>query len=279
MVETKPEQGAIQLDNQGIQVRIMTPSGRFQVTDKVTGVVWNMKPGRSSGTIVSLRDGKEIVYTLGGSGKRGVLFTRNYYMTRSTSTDDYHDVSLTGALGDDPSVQITIRYLISSTFPVVNCYCYASGEHMEQIYKIQFPLGLRLADGDRNAIWLPREIDKLQLDDVRGNETVWQPSSDREHRVAGAPFFILTQAGIHDKTCGCIGYLQHPLSLLEIQKGEKERFVHPSSSRLDITGKSEKKPYHFRCQFVPSDDLEALCWLYKEYLLDRESDFLLESLM
>ncbi len=268
MAENKPEQGAIQLDNQCIQLRILMPSGRFHVTDKVSGAVWSMKAGNSSGMLTVLSEGGETLYKMGGHPKTGISFSKNFYMVRSTATEDYHDVSLSGTLGEDKNTLVTIRYLLSTTFPVLNCFCYVSGMQAEQVQKIQFPLGLRSIEDENHRVLLPQEIKPISSEIDSEVDPLWEPPTDREHRIVGSPFFILTQRLTPEKSGGCIGFLQHPLSMLEIHQGKQERFVHPLSSRLDVTGKSEKKPYSFRYQFVPSDDLEALSWLYKEYLME-----------
>ncbi len=271
MTNKQPEEGSIQLDNQCIQVRILMPSGRFQVTDKVSGVVWNMKTGHSSGQVVFRSNDTDAEYRFGIKGKRGILFHSNYYMLRSTDTEDFHDVSLEGDLGDDKETKITIRYLLSTTFPILNCYCYVSGKQEDQLYSIKFPLGLRLADNENNHIWLPKSIADIKKDNINIDEELHQPPKNDNHRVVGAPFFILTKRKANYKSCGCIGFVQHPLSIFDIFNEKNERFVHPSSSRLDKTGKTIAKPYYFRYQFVPSDDPHALSWLYREYLLEQEN--------
>ncbi|MBN2330136.1 MAG: hypothetical protein JXR73_23555 [Candidatus Omnitrophica bacterium] len=271
MMNQNIEEGAIQLDNQGIQVRILAPGGRFQVTDKVSGAVWSMRAGNSSGAVSLQEADQEIEYKFGS--KQGVLFTENYYMTRSTDTEDFHDVSLTGSLCDDQETKITIRYLLSTTFPVLNCYCYASGKRCDQVQKIQFPLGFRLADGEGNNIWLPRDVKQLQSDGSDQSVALFQPPPEENHRAAGAPFFILTRRDSERQACGCIGYLQHPLSLLDVIREKNNRYATPLSTKLDVTGKIERNPYYFRYQFVPSDDPDALSWLYREYLLQQESSF------
>lgn len=276
MTDKKPEQSEIRLDNQSIQVRILIPSGRFHVIDKVAGMTWSMKTGHHSGSVILKTDEKAIEYSLGATGRKGVAFSQNYYMVRSTPTDDYHDVSLSGTPKDDPSIVVTVRYLLSYTFPILNCYCYVSGEREERVHSIQFPLGFNLADSEENKVWLPHHL-PVEPDESDGGDPLWLPPADREHRVIGSPFFILTQKNAQNKACACIGYVQHPLSRLDIRKGNKSRYVLPSSSQLDITGKSEKNPYSFRCQFVPSDDPEALSWLYKEYLMEPESSLPLDS--
>lgn len=270
MPDKKNESGAILLDNQSIQMRILMPSGRFQVTDKVAGVVWTMKTGRGSGLVTLQSEDKERDYKMGVSGSKGILFTRNYYMTRSAAADDFHDVSLAGVLGDDPETTVTVRYLLSSSFPILNCYCYVSGKQEERVSQIQFPLGWRLSGKEGNNFWLPRDIQTLQSPGSPNKPDLWSPSPDEDHRVVGAPFFALTQAGTHNRTGGCIGCLQHPLCRLEIVRSGGGRCAQPSSSRLDVTGKSEKNPYYFRYQFVPSGDLEALSWLYRDYLSEPE---------
>ena len=271
MENKQPEQGSIQLDNQCIQVRIQMPSGRFQVTDKVSGVVWIMKPGHSSGQVVFHSGDAEAEYRFGIKGKRGILFHSNYYMLRSGDIEDFHDVSLEGHLGDDTETKITIRYLLSTTFPILNCYCYVSGKQADQLYSIKFPLGLRLPDTEKNNIWLPQSIADIKKDNPDIDKELHQPTKNENHHVIGAPFFILTKLRTENKACGCIGFLQHPLSILEILSQKNDRFVHPSSSKLDKTGKTIENPYYFRYQFVPSDDAHALSWLYKEYLLEKES--------
>ncbi|MGC9328274.1 MAG: hypothetical protein ACP5I1_11615, partial [Candidatus Hinthialibacter sp.] len=173
----------------------------------------------------------------------------------------------------DPDTQITIRYLLSTTFPVLNCYCYASGTRREQVQKIQFPMGFRLADGEANNIWLPQDLNQLQSDDCNQPVPLFQPSPEQNHRAAGAPFFILTRRDSEKKACGCIGYLQHPLSWVDIHREKNNRYATPLSENLDVTGKIERNPYYFRYQFVPSDDPAALSWLYREYLLQQESSF------
>jgi len=277
MADKKAEQSEILLDNQSIQLRILIPSGRFQVTDKVAGITWSMKIGHHSGSIVLKQDEKEIEYSLGTTGKNGIPFSQNYYRVRSTSTDDYHDVSLSGTPKDNPSILITVRYLLSYSFPVLNCYCYASGDRAEQLHSIQFPLGFSLANSETNRIWLPQSVQDEESNTRSENDRIWLPPADREHRVVGAPFFILTQKNTQSKTGSCIGYVQHPLSRLDIRKGNGIRYVLHASSHLDVTGKEEKNPYYFRCQFVPSDDLEALSWLYKEYLTQPELSLQLDS--
>ncbi len=270
MENKQPEKGSIQLDNQCIQVRIQMPSGRFHVTDRVSRVVWSMKAGNSSGQVVFRSGDTETEYRFGIKGKRGILFHKNYYMLRSADLEDFHDISLEGNLGDDKETKITIRYILSTTFPILNCYCYVSGRQEDKIHSIKFPLGLRLSDNENNNIWLPQSIADLKKDNPDIDKELHHPTKNENHRVAGAPFFILTKRKSENKACGCIGFLQHPLSLLEIFSQKNERFVHPSSSRLDKTGKTIENPYYFRYQFVPSDDPHALSWLYKEYLLEQE---------
>ncbi len=277
MPDKKPEPGAIQLDNQSIQVRILMPSGRFQVTDKVAGVVWTMKTGRGCGFVTLQSEGKERDYKMGVSGSKGILFTQNFYMTRSAASDDFHDVSLSGVLGDDPETTVTVRYLLSSSFPILHCFCYISGKQEERISRIQFPLGWRLSAKKGNGIWLPRGIQWVESPDSRDEPDLWSPSLDEDHRVVGAPYFAITQEGMYNRMGGCIGCLQHPLCRLEIAGSGGGRCAQPSSSRLDVTGKSEKNPYYFRYQFVPSSDLEALSWLYRDYLSEPEQSAFFET--
>ncbi len=290
------KEGSIELDNQSIVVRILMPSGRVHVTDKVTGYIWSMHPGNKSGEAVlnqgdEPRENKTVgavlepplhpvlnqeegpkEYKFGISGKRGIQFTKNYYMMRSTGEEDFHDVSLTGNLGDDPSTNISIRFLISTTFPVLNCFCYTEGPRSGEVDKISFPLGWHLPDSFENHIYLPHTLEdflKMEFDNMQ--ERLWEPSPQEEHRIVGSPFFIATKGNPSDseKSCGVIGYHHHPLYMLEIRRGRKGRFATSTSARLDETGKSETNPFHIRYQFVPTANLKAISWLCWEQLMTQ----------
>ncbi|MEW6234147.1 MAG: hypothetical protein AB1656_02055 [Candidatus Omnitrophota bacterium] len=272
----KVEAGSIQLDNQAIQLKVFMPSGRMQVLDKVSGVLWAMRSGSYSGSIrIELEEG-EREYSFGRSGAHGLLFTSNYYMLRNSEEEDFHDVSLTGALDGDSNALVTIRYLLSTTFPVLNCFCYAAGPFLERVKKIVFPFGWNIPHREGNRILLPKNLEELRSGESRHSfSNLWEPAQGEKHLVAGAPFFVMIRKGQGEKVCGCIGYMQHPLSLLEIDQDEAGRYASPSSSRLDETGKSEAKPYRFRCQFIPTDDPEAITWLYREQLLTGEKRMVL----
>jgi hypothetical protein len=262
-----PEPGSIQLDNQSIAVKILMPSGRMQITDKVSGVVWSTQAGGGCGTATAQNETGDYEIKFGLSGQKGVLFKTNYYMLRSLGAEDFHDVGLTGARSGDSSTAWTIRYLLSTTFPVLNCFCYVSGAAAEKVKKFQFPRGLHLPNGDGNHLYLPRNLVEFRNPDrVDLQNELWEPPNGEDHRVIGTPFFVMTRKGRGAIHSGCIGYLQHPYSFLEIRRAASGQFVTPASARLDETGKSEERPYHFRYQFVPTDELEALSWLCREQL-------------
>jgi len=272
----KVEAGSIQLDNQAIQLKVFMPSGRMQVLDKVSGVLWAMRSGSYSGSILIESDEGDREYFFGHSGARGLLFTSNYYMLRNSEEEDFHDVSLTGSLDGDPNALVTIRYLLSTTFPVLNCFCYAAEPILGRVKKIAFPFGWNLPRREGNRILLPKNLEELKDGESPPSfSNLWEPTPNEKHLAAGAPFFVMIRKGQGEKACGCIGYMQHPLSLLEIAHDNSGRYASPSSSLLDETGKSEAKPYRFRCQFVPTDDLEAIIWLYREQLLTGEKRMLL----
>ncbi len=273
--QTHAEKGSIQLDNQCIQVKILMPSGRFQVKDKVSGISWTMQPGRKSGSTLVKQPSGEREYIFGAKGKNGIQFKTNYYLKRLSGEDDFHDVSLSGIMGNDPNNTMTLRYLISTTFPVLNCFCFFKGDKMERIKKIRFPLGFQIPDSSLSHIYIPQDPEKYtQANTETLQNELWEPPKQEEHRVVGTPFFIATQKKDEEKSSGVIGFLQHPLSLLEIHRGMTGRFVTPSSARLDETGKSEDYPYHIRYQFVPTDDLEAITWLCWEHLTSTSDELI-----
>lgn len=267
------EEGSIHLDNQGIQVTVLCPSGRIRVLDKVSGIEWVMKSGRNSGNLYTKENGQDKTYTFGLSGENGILFKTNFYMLRNTEEEDYHDVSLTGSLGNQPGTLLTIRYLLSNTFPVLYCFCYVYGNVTQHLAKVQFPLGFQMDESKNSEILLPKDTQSLQKESIAdAPDELWQPSGENEHLVIGAPMFVMTKRE-RDRASSCIGYLQHPLSTLEIRQADTGRYVTPSSSRLEVTGITEELPYRVRYQFIPSDDLEAIAWLYHEHLNEPQPEF------
>jgi hypothetical protein len=269
----KSESGAIQLDNQCIQLKISMPSGRLQVFDKVSGITWYMKSAKGSGFITSKEGEKEFDHEMGGTRKRDIQFDENFYMVRSTTYEDFHDVTLSGVLGHDVDTKIHVRFLLSTTFPILNCYCYCTGENLSRIQKIQYPLGWKIPDNESGEIWLPQDLQGIENSESESTKQLFQPDDKENHRIVGSPFFIVTRKKSFDKVAGCIGFVQHPLNTIEIERNHEERYTHPYSSRLDVTGLEKDTPYFFRYQFVPSDDIEALSWLYQEYLMDEDKHF------
>ena len=263
--------GLIQLDNQSIQLQIRMPSGRFQIMDKVSGMTWSMQSGQKSGTVILESNGDSNEFRFGYKGKRGVQFKTNYYMPRSSSEEDFHDVSLTGVMGDDKETSITIRYLLSTTFPILKCFCFIEGSNAGSIKKIAFPDGLSAPDKEGAHILLPKDIKSFYAPNTQHlSKLFWEPDPKENHRVVGTPFFVITRKGSNGKACSCIGFLSHPHCSLEIQRNKTGRIVTPVSTHLDETGKSEDHPYQFRCQFFPTLDLEAIAWLCRERLQEKD---------
>jgi hypothetical protein len=269
------EQEIVQLDNQHLLVDIVVPSGRINILEKVSGIEWKMTPSRASGSVFLHENNVEEELSLGMAGELGISFKTNFYLKRNTEEDDYHDISLTGSLGKYANTIFTVHYLISNSFPVLYCFCYANGPHEDKITKVNFPLGFQLMDDPRNNLYLPEDVKTLQNDTLPSeNERMWQPERSQEHRVIGTPYFVMTQRH-NEKASACMGFLQHPLSMLEIHRSGTGRYVTPSSSRLDVTGLSEEMPYQFRYQFFPTDDMEAINWLSQEYLHSEQPRFYL----
>ncbi len=267
-VQKNDKKGTIQLDNQAILLTVFMPSGRIQVLDKVSAVLWAMHPGKYSGSIQTVTEQGTHNYQIGQSGKNGIFFNENFYMTRNTETDDFHDITLKGTMGNDPDTHVTIRYLLSTTFPVLNCFCYVAGPKLSDISKLSFPMGLNIPHREGNQILLPETLQELKVDAINEQpDELWEPEKDKDHFVAGAPFFVMIRRGQGTKAAGCIGYMQHPLSTLEITNGSQGRVATPVSTEPDKTGISVDQPYHFRYQFIPSDDPKAISWLYREQLM------------
>ncbi len=267
------EKGTIQIDNQAIQVSFRLPSGRFQVLDKVSGVCWSMFPGAECGTIQVEENSELQEYKLGVKGKKGVLLTSNYYITRNTEIDDFYEVHLSGTLGDNPDTTITLRYLLSKTFPVLNCFCFIEGKRFDYIKRISFPRGFHIPHQENSHILIPRDIKHLTEEHLSAEQHLWEPSPLQSHRVAGTPFFIILRQKENNQASTCIGYTQHPRVFIDIAKEPKGWFITPSSNQLEETGKSEKKPYHIRYQFAPTSDKQAIEWLYQEQLLAEDYSF------
>jgi hypothetical protein len=234
-----------------------------------------MAPNRYSGSLQLKEEGSEEEIFLGLSGDAGVHFKTNFYLKRNTEDDDYHDISLAGTLSTHRNTLITVHYLISNSFPVIYCFCHAGGPYSNAISKVRFPLGFHLMDDARNHLYLPQDLDALQKPDApMGKEQMWQPARNEEHLVVGTPYFVLTQKH-QDKAGACIGFLQHPFSMLEIRRSGTGRFVTPGSAKLEVTGITEEMPYMFRYQFFPTDDLEVINWLSREYLNSQPPRFFL----
>ena len=262
----KPESGAIQLDNQSIQVKILMPSGRFHVTDKVSGLQWSLAAGSGCGTLWFEENQAKTKYSLGHKGSQGVLFTTNYYSIRYDADDDFNEASLTGVLGDDPETTVTIRYLLSSTYPILDCFCHVDGKKADYVSKIVFPLGFQLPLSPQNHIFLPTALTVLKpLEQCGPQLPLWDPVEKENHQVAGSPFFILSKRD-NKKSSSCMGFMQDPLSLMEIQHTPPNRFLSSMTPKAQETGCSEDFPYKLRYQFFPSDDLRAVYWLCYEYL-------------
>ncbi len=45
----------------------------------------------------------------------------------------------------------------------------------------------------------------------------------------------------------------------------------PSSAQLNTTGKTEIQPYRVGIQAEPTGDIEALAWLGREQMMEKES--------
>lgn len=274
MKPSKPIEGEIVIDNQCLQIIITAPSGYISIADKVTGVIWAMDQDLGCGAIAVNRNGSEQVYLLGVKGEAGVLFDQNYYMVRSTETDDFHDVSLSGTTGDGSGLKITVRYLISSTFPTLNCFCYADGEGVENVSRIEFPFGPLPDSTTSDRIFAPQDLKTLR-DENASEQTLFEINPNQQHRIVGAPFYaIVRDDGLHPAS-GMLFFLQHPLSRVDIRDTNGGRIATPASSHLETTGKTEIQPYCVRIQAEPIGDLNALAWLGREQMLAEESQLLL----
>lgn len=270
--DDKPVEGEIFLDNQRLQAAIETPSGRFTILDKISGLLWAMPAVPGVGSITLERDGETAVLALGVKGERGVLFKTNYYMVRSTEREDYHDISLSGSAPAWPNLTITIRYLMSNSFPVLTCFCYADGEGVEAMRGIDFPYGLIAPDDESRGIFLPRDLKSIQSMDETGGEAFWEPEARDDHVVAGSPFYVSVRQRQDAQSC-VIGLLQHPLSMARITREAAGRCVTPFSARLDETGKTEIQPYQVSLQVEPVAGLDAIAWLCKEQMLSPDVNF------
>ncbi|MDP8243829.1 MAG: hypothetical protein P9L94_07090 [Candidatus Hinthialibacter antarcticus] len=269
MKPSKPVEGEIVLDNQCLQVVIKTPSGCLTIVDKVTGVIWAMDSALGSGAVAVNRDGGEQLYQLGVKGDAGILFEQNFYMVRSTETDDFHDVSLSGAANDGSGLKITIRYLFSSTFPILNCFCYADGEGVEKVSRIEFPIGPTPVTAGTDRIFAPQDLKTIR-DQEPSQDVLFEVDPGQEHRIVGAPFYaVVRNDGVHP-TSGLLFFLQHPLSRVDIRDTNGSRIATPSSAHLETTGKTEIEPYCVRMQIEPIGDLNALAWLGREQMLKEE---------
>ena len=272
MKPSKPVEGEIVLDNQCLQVIIKTPSGCCSIVDKVTGVLWAMDPALGCGAVAVKQDDGERVYQLGVKGDAGVLFEQNFYMVRSTETDDFHDVSLSGAASDGSGLKITIRFLFSSTFPIINCFCYADGEGVERVIRIEFPIGPTAVSRGADRIFAPQDLKSIRDQDA-SEDVLFEVSPDQEHRMVGAPFYaIVRNDGVHAPS-GMLYFLQHPLSRVDIRDTNGGRIATPSSAHLEATGNTELQPYLVRMQIEPIGDLKALAWLGREQMLAEEQQF------
>ena len=257
---------AIFLDNQRLKVAIFVSSGLIQVFDPVAGVEWNMDSQGCAGRIVVQAGDQAEVFHLGKKGEDGVLFQNYSYLLRSLGEDDYHDVCLSGSFGSDRANILTIRYLLSNTFPVLNCFCYIRGEVLPAVKEIHFPHGFLLPHTSRNHVYLPAKLNAFQDEESTGwADCFSEPDPKGEHVVAGAPFYVLTRA-IRERGACCLGFLQSPFSTFCIQRQGRRRIVTPESSHLEQTGKTVEHPYHFRYQFEPMDDPSAILWFCREYL-------------
>lgn len=270
MKPSQPIEGEIVIDNQCLQIIIKAPSGCISIADKVTGVIWAMEQNFGCGAVVVDCDGKEKTYQLGIKGEAGVLFDQNYYMVRSTEADDFHDVSLSGAAGDGSGLKITVRYLISSTFPTLNCFCYADGEGVEYVSRIEFPFGPLPANLTSDRIFAPQDLKTIR-DEKASEETLFEVDPRQEHRIVGAPFYAIVRNDGQHPSSGMLFFLQHPLSRVDIRDTNGGRIATPASSHLETTGKTEIEPYCVRMQVEPTGDLHALAWLGREQMLAEES--------
>jgi hypothetical protein len=268
----KAETGSIILDNQSVKVKVQMPSGRIQVTDDVAALTWTMKTGNACGYLWFEEQGKEKKYSLGHKGKRGVLFKTNYYTVRSDRVEDYHDVSLSGPLGDDPDTTVHIQYLLSTTYPVLDCRLWVTGAKQAALRRIEFPLGFNLPFTRNNHIYLPLELKLLKSPEhYSGQLPLWDPVEKENHQVAGSPFFILSQKKSEEQSIGAIGFLPHPLCQMQIRFTSLGRALTPVAPMPDEIGCTEQTPYRIRYQFFPSDDLQAIYWLCYEYLFTEHT--------
>ncbi len=256
----KIEEGKIVLDNQALEVTVFMPSGTLQVLDHVSGLWWEMANDDSCGCLILTRNGQQKTYSLGQSGRDGVAFKANYYMKRNTEEDDFHDVSLNGSLGDHPNTQVTLRYVLSNTYPTLHCFAYLQGPDTESATTLKFPYGFRIADSDSNKVFLPKDLKSFQEERPEtAYDALWLPAKGEEHKVAGSPFFALSQENQNNGAC-CIGILSHPMYTIEISRNKNSRCVTPVSEHLNETGRSLEAPYFVRYRFLPSIRQEALVW-------------------
>jgi len=256
----KIEEGKIILDNQALEVTVFMPSGCLQILDKVSGLWWEMPDDKTCGTLSLTREGQEKTYWLGGSGSLGVAFKANYYMKRNTEEDDFHEVSLNGSLGDQPNTQVTLRYLLSNSYPALHCFAYLEGPEKENATTFKFPSGFRISDAESHKVFWPKDLKTFQTENPEtAYDALWLPPKDEEHKVAGSPLFVLTQ-NLAEQGASCIGFLSHPLCTIEITRHEKSRCVTPVSEQLEQTGRTLEFPYHVQYRFLPTTNHEALVW-------------------
>ncbi|MDX9754370.1 MAG: hypothetical protein RBU29_10440 [bacterium] len=260
------ETETLQFDNQCLLLSITIPSGCLHILDKISGIAWTT-PAASCGNLVVQKVGQEKCYGLGQKGDTGVLFHVERYAVRAGDEEDFEEITLCGSLGDDPDSQITIQYLLSTSNPIIDCHLFLSGPVAESIRHLEFPAGIEFPLSPSNHLYLPLDLSLLRsLEECGPQLPLWEPVDKENHQVYGSPFVILTKTETEEKSAACIGYLHDPRCHWQIRLKPGLRSIVPTTAQPAETGYVENKPYTFRYQFFPSNQLQAIYWLCYEHL-------------
>ena len=257
-----------------MQLEVRMPSGRFSITDKVTGLRWTLDDrDMSCGRVVcDLPGGRTETYHLGRKGKRGALFSPGGVTVRTGREDDYDDLAIKATFGPDGQdgdhvAELRVEFLTSRAFPTLELNLALSGTLRDSIQYIAYPLGFGVPDERGGGVILPLLSsihDTVDTAHLAANFANWHP--DPGTVTYGTCLFSAWRTSDSGRRSALIGVLDNPSFSVEAHRDSRMSSATPVLVNPKAALSGWKDPYRIRYTVVPDATDEAIAWMFQELL-------------